>query len=196
MCLVVVAHHSHMPLPHHAAHPTRASEVLRPFLSESHPSRQDAHRVVPVPCAAAQGTISPIGWTIPVMVEAQVVNILDAAAAGNKGLLHPLLLRHQARGCPATVFALPAVQVRHKDTVCCCVECCIGWPNVQQTLSAVKPQGLSVMSRVCRVLSTRQDQLEREAVMRAAASFDLSSRPTHSSCVRALIARSSSLQLQ
>lgn len=46
------------------------------------------------------------------MVEAQVVNILDAAAAGNKGLLHPLLLRHQAKGCPATVFALPAVQVR------------------------------------------------------------------------------------
>jgi hypothetical protein len=43
-------------------------------------------------------------------VEAHVVNLYDAAAPGAGGLLRPLLARLRVRGCPPTVFALPAVQ--------------------------------------------------------------------------------------
>lgn len=79
------------------------------------------------------------------MVEAQVVNILDAAAAGNKGLLHPLLLRHQARGCPATVFALPAVQVRQEGSVLLCSMLHSVGQIHSQLFQAVKPEGLAVI---------------------------------------------------
>ncbi len=39
-----------------------------------------------------------------------MVNLYDAAAPGAGGLLRPLLARLRVRGCPPTVFALPAVQ--------------------------------------------------------------------------------------
>ncbi|GLI67207.1 hypothetical protein VaNZ11_011131, partial [Volvox africanus] len=56
------------------------------------------------------GKVQGTGWTSTLSVEAHVVNLYDAAAPGNAGLLRPLLARLRVRGCPPTVFALPVVQ--------------------------------------------------------------------------------------
>ncbi|GIL53385.1 hypothetical protein Vafri_9025 [Volvox africanus] len=56
------------------------------------------------------GKVQGTGWTSTLSVEAHVVNLYDAAAPGNAGLLRPLLARLRVHGCPPTVFALPVVQ--------------------------------------------------------------------------------------
>ena len=45
-----------------------------------------------------------------VEMEAHVVNIRNAAAADDEGLLKPLLQRWQDEACSQTVFGLPAVR--------------------------------------------------------------------------------------
>ena len=50
------------------------------------------------------------GWSNQIAVEAYVVTIKNAAAPVDKGLLHPLIRRWQARRCSFAVFTLPAVQ--------------------------------------------------------------------------------------
>eukprot|EP00879_Flechtneria_rotunda_P016529 GHRR01017298.1.p1 GENE.GHRR01017298.1~~GHRR01017298.1.p1 ORF type:complete len:419 (+),score=119.78 GHRR01017298.1:343-1599(+) len=50
------------------------------------------------------------GWSRRVTVEAFVVNIKDAAAPDESGLINPLLDRYNAGGCHYSVFGLPAVQ--------------------------------------------------------------------------------------
>ncbi|KAG2492014.1 hypothetical protein HYH03_009743 [Edaphochlamys debaryana] len=57
-----------------------------------------------------RGKMQGTGWTSTLSVEAHVVNLYDAAAPGASGLLRPLVARLRVRGCPPTVFALPAVQ--------------------------------------------------------------------------------------
>ena len=44
-------------------------------------------------------------------LQAHLVSLPDAAAKGSTGLLRPLLRKHYEGGMPATIFALPAVQV-------------------------------------------------------------------------------------
>lgn len=58
------------------------------------------------------GKLSGHGWSTTMTVEAHVVNLRDAVAAGNRGLLRPMLKRYQAGGCSVTAFGLPAVQVQ------------------------------------------------------------------------------------
>eukprot|EP00878_Enallax_costatus_P003598 GHUV01003812.1.p1 GENE.GHUV01003812.1~~GHUV01003812.1.p1 ORF type:complete len:573 (+),score=199.32 GHUV01003812.1:368-2086(+) len=50
------------------------------------------------------------GWSRQVVVEAFVVNIKNAAAPDEKGLVNPLLDRYNSGGCHYSVFGLPAVQ--------------------------------------------------------------------------------------
>jgi hypothetical protein len=50
-------------------------------------------------------------WDREILVEALVVNIKHATAAGGAGLVNPLLVRYCAGGCHIRVFGVPAVQV-------------------------------------------------------------------------------------
>lgn len=56
-------------------------------------------------CAAQGGH-----WSGMVEVEAHVVNIRNAVAADDEGLLKPLLKRWQDEACSQMVFGLPAVR--------------------------------------------------------------------------------------
>jgi hypothetical protein len=47
---------------------------------------------------SSDGNFAGTGWTTHVLLEAHVVNLADAAAEGNKGLLQPLLKRYQVWG--------------------------------------------------------------------------------------------------
>ncbi len=52
------------------------------------------------------------GWSETVEVEAFRVNVKNAAAADEDGILNPILHRYLANAVSLDVFALPAVQVQ------------------------------------------------------------------------------------
>ncbi|GAX79873.1 hypothetical protein CEUSTIGMA_g7313.t1 [Chlamydomonas eustigma] len=59
------------------------------------------------------------GWTSHLRVQAHLVDLPDAAARGEAGLIRHLLRKHLSGGLPVAVFALPAVHavIKHKWAV-------------------------------------------------------------------------------